>query len=52
MTTLSVKNLDEKTFNYAILKVTPETQVTLLPMQLYLHLINSLYGELVLVARI
>ena len=29
MTTLSVKNLDEKTFNYAILKVTPEAQVTL-----------------------
>ena len=28
MTTLSVKNLDEKTFNYAILKVTPEAQVT------------------------
>ena len=29
MTTLSVKNLDEKTFNYAILKVTPEARVTL-----------------------
>lgn len=29
MTTLSVKNLDEKSFNYAVITVKPDAQVTL-----------------------
>ena len=29
MSMLSVKNLDEKAFNYAVITVTPEAQVTL-----------------------
>ena len=29
MSILSVKNLDEKAFNYAVITVTPEAQVTL-----------------------